>query len=197
VKKVQKLTNLEQLLDRIDDAARDRKRVSLGAVLELVGRRSFGPLLLVAGVVALAPVIGDIPGVPTIIGTLVFLITIQLLFGREYFWLPGWVLKRSVSSDKLRKALKWLRSPARFVDRLLRPRLTFFTKGAVIYVIAMLCIIIAVSMPAMELVPFLANLAGAAFTAFGLSLIAHDGLLALIAFGFTAISVGLVAHTIF
>jgi hypothetical protein len=197
VKKVQKLTNLEQLLDRIDDAARDRKRVSLGAVLELVGRRSFGPLLLVAGVVALAPVIGDIPGVPTVIGTLVFLITIQLLFGREYFWLPRWVLKRSVSSDKLRKALKWLRSPARFVDRLLRPRLTFFTKGAVIYVIAMLCIIIAVSMPAMELVPFLANLAGAAFTAFGLSLIAHDGLLALIAFGFTAISVGLVAHTIF
>ena len=61
----------------------------------------------------------------------------------------------------------------------------------------MLCIIIAISMPAMEVVPFVANAAGAALTAFGLSLIAHDGLLALIAFVFTTISVGLVAHTIF
>jgi hypothetical protein len=191
------LTNLEQLLDRIADAAQDRDRVSLGAVLEVVGRRSFGPLLLVAGLVALAPIIGDIPGVPTIIGTVVFLIAIQLLLGREHFWLPRWLLKRSVASGRLCNALKWLRSPARFVDRLLRPRLTIFTKGAVIYVIAMLCIIIAISMPTMEVVPFVANVAGAAITAFGLSLIARDGLLALIAFAFTTISVGLVAHTIF
>lgn len=38
----------------------------------------------------------------------------------------------------------------------------------------------------MEVVPCSANLAGAALTAFGLALIAHDGLLALIAFAFTA-----------
>lgn len=46
----------------------------------------------------------------------------------------------------------------------------------------------------MEAVPFRANIAGAAVTALGLSLIAHDGLQALLAFVFTAITGGLVVH---
>ena len=51
-------------------------------------------------------------------------------------------------------------------------------------------------MPVMEVIPFSANAAGAALTAFGLSLIARDGLLALIAFTFTAITIGLVAYNL-
>ncbi|HEX3034414.1 MAG TPA: exopolysaccharide biosynthesis protein [Thermodesulfobacteriota bacterium] len=85
-----------------------------------------------------------------------------------------------------------MRSPARFVDRLLRPRLTIFTHQTAAYVIAIVCVVIAAAMPVMELVPFSANVAGAALTAFGLSLIAHDGLLALLAFVFTAITFGLI-----
>lgn len=188
--------NLAQLLDRIGETAREGDRVSLAKILEVVGRRSYGPLLLVAGLATLAPLVGDIPGVPTIIGTIVLLFAVQLLFGRECFWLPHWLLKRSVAGDKLRKALDWLRRPARFVDRLLRPRLTVFTQGAAIYVIAVVCIFIALAMPVMEVVPFSANGAGIALTAFGLSLIARDGLLALLAFAFTAATIGVVAYNL-
>jgi hypothetical protein len=46
----------------------------------------------------------------------------------------------------------------------------------------------------MELVPFSANLAGIVLTAFGLALIASDGLLALIAIVLTAGTIGVVAH---
>lgn len=194
--KDRKLTNLEQLLDRIEKAA-DDDRVSLDAILDVVGRSSFGPLLLVAGLVALAPIIGDIPGVPTIVAVFVLLTAGQLLFRREHIWLPRWLLKRSVARSKLCKALGWLRRPARFVDRLLRPRLTIFTQGAGIYAVAIGCIVIAAAMPAMELVPFSANGAGAALTAFGLSLIARDGLLALLAFLFTAATFGLAVYRLF
>jgi hypothetical protein len=79
-----------------------------------------------------------------------------------------------------------LRKPARFIDRFLGRRLTGLTEGPAIRVIALVCIVIAAAMPMMELVPFSANGAGAALTAFGLSLIGHDGLLALLAFLFTA-----------
>ena len=51
----QEVTTLEQLLDRIGKATQGGGRVSLGAVLDVLGRRSFAPLLLVAGVVTLAP----------------------------------------------------------------------------------------------------------------------------------------------
>jgi hypothetical protein len=184
-------TNLEQLLDRIDAAAREGDPVSLGRILDLVGRRSFGPLLLVAGLITVAPVIGDVPGVPTVIGVFVLLIAGQLLLRRECFWLPHWMLRRTIARDKLCKVLGWLRPPARFVDRFLRPRLTMLTRATGLYAIAMVSVVIAAAMPAMEVVPFSANGAGAALTAFGLALIAHDGLLALVAFAFTAITLGL------
>jgi hypothetical protein len=47
--------NLEQLLDRIAAAAEDRDRVSVDRVLEVIGRRSYGPLFLIAGLATLAP----------------------------------------------------------------------------------------------------------------------------------------------
>ncbi len=191
----QELTNLEQLLDRIDKAANDRERVSLDAIVEAVGNRSFGPLLLVAGVVTLSPLSG-IPGMATTMAVLVLLIAVQLLCGREHFGLPRWLLKRSVARDKLGKALKWLRPPARFIDRGLRPRLTVFVHRTGTYVIAIVCVFIAAGMPAMELVPFSATGAGAALTAFGLSLIARDGVLALLAFVFTAIIFGVVVYNL-
>lgn len=144
----------------------------------------------------LAPVIGDIPGVPSIMGVLVVLTAGQLLFRRNHFWLPQWLLKRSVAQNKLCKTLEWLRRPARFVDRLLRPRLTMLTYRTGSYVIAIVCIVIAAATPVMEAVPFSANVAGAAITAFGLALIAHDGLLALLAFVFTAMTGGLIVYNL-
>src|SRR5687768_3125757 len=110
--KNQTITNIEQLLKRISEATKDKERVSLEEVLEVVGQRAFGPILLLAGLVMLAPVIGDIPGVPVIMGVLVVLSAGQLLFHREHLWLPSWLLKRSVSKDKLDKVLGWLQSPA-------------------------------------------------------------------------------------
>lgn len=187
-------TSFEQLLDRIEEAGANEDRVSLGAILEAVGRRSFGPLLLVAGLVTLAPFIGDIPGVPTLMGVFVGLTAGQLLFQREQFWLPRWLLRRSVARDKLVEALNWLRRPARFLDHLLRPRLTMLIQGASIYVIAIACIAIAAAMPVLEFVPFSASGAGAALTAFGLSLIARDGFLALLALMVTAGTFGLVLY---
>jgi hypothetical protein len=194
MKKDQDPENLEQLLDVIGQAAQEGGRVSWGAVLKVVGRRSFGPLLLVAGLFTLAPVIGDIPGVPAVIGLGVFLIAAQLLFGRDHFWLPQLLLNRSIAKEKLDKSISLLQKPARFIDRLLRRRLTKFTHGAAVYIIAVACIFIAAAMPVMEVVPFSANIAGAALTAFGLALIAHDGLLALLAILFTLVTLAVVGY---
>jgi hypothetical protein len=175
--------NLEQLLDRLEPVAHDeRPQVSLGALVQQVGRRSFGVLLLLAGLITLAPVIGDIPGVPTLMALLVLLTAAQLLWRRPCVWLPGWLVRRSVKQRKVDKALGWMRRPARAVDRLLRPRLHALVENGGLYGIAATCLAIGLMMPPMELVPFSANGAGAALTAFGLALIARDGLLALVAY---------------
>lgn len=186
--------NLEQLLDKIAAAAKDQQDVSLHSVIDAFGRKSFAPLLLLAGLITLAPVIGDIPGMPTLMAVLVLLTSGQLLFQRKHLWLPQWLLKRSISHAKLEKGLRWMRRPARFVDRFLKSRMTFFTGGICGYLIALTCLLIALAMPAMEVIPFSANGAGLALTIFGLSLIANDGLLALIGLLVTGATVGFVIY---
>ena len=79
-------TSLQQMLQQLCDAATD-ERVSVDAMLEAVGRRSFGPLILLAGLVTLSPV-GDIPSVPTMVAVLVLLLSTQLLWGRSSFLAP-------------------------------------------------------------------------------------------------------------
>lgn len=186
--------NLEQLFKRVRYAEKDDDKVSLKAILDEVGHRSFGPLLLTAGLIISAPVIGDIPGVPVILGTFVFLTAGQLLLQRDHFWLPDWLLKRSADREKLNKGLDWLLPAGRFIDRLLKPRLRFLTKKAGIYAIAATCMFIAMLTPVMELIPFSAQVAGAAITAFGLAIIADDGLFAIIGFLISAGSFGVVLY---
>jgi hypothetical protein len=184
--------DLNAMLDNIEEAASDTERVSFGDVFKAVGRRSFGPLLLLVGLVILAPVVGDIPGVPTMMSIVLVLIAVQMLMKRDHFWLPRWLLDRSMAAAKVRKGVGWLRKPARFVDRMLRPRLTKLVTGTRVYGIALIAVAIGLMTPAMEIVPFSANGAGAVLTAFGLSLIARDGLMALVALVMAALTAGVV-----
>ena len=177
----QEITNLEQMLDRIGESADSKGRVSLGTIVESVGDRSFGPLLLLVGVIMTSPLSG-MPGVPTIMGVLVLLIAGQLLFRRDHFWLPGFVLRRSLEQRRVLTAIDWLRPSAGFVHPRPGAGLPSFIRGGSTYLISLVCAVIAAVMPMMELVPFSAHVAGLALTAFGLALISRDGLLALLAF---------------
>src|SRR5688572_25076533 len=118
-------------------------------MMEAVGRSSFGALLLLGGLVTLSP-LDIIPGIPTLIALAVLIVCVQLLSGRRHFWLPAWVLRRSISSQQFRRALTWLKKPARFGDRLVRPRLTALTTDAAVKVIAVGCLVVALAMPVMR-----------------------------------------------
>lgn len=193
----EELSTLEELLDRIKNAEGEDGEVTINDILDKVGRRTFAPLLLLAGVITVAPLVGDIPGVPTIMAIFVILTTAQMLFRREHFWLPAWILKRSMKKENIDKGLGWLYKPAQFIDRWSKPRLTVFTYGMGHYVIAAICFCIALVMPIMEVIPFSANAAGGAFIIFGLSLITHDGILALIALLFALGTFGIVIFGVF
>lgn len=188
-------TCLEEVIDRVAGAAEERATVNLGELLEAVGRRSFGPLLLLAGVIAVSPLSG-IPGIPTTLGCIVILIAVQLLMKRDHFWLPRWALRRSLRRENLDKAVRFMRRPARRVDRVLRERLTVLTQGPATHGIAVLCGLIALTMPPLEIVPFAASTAGAALSGFGLALIARDGLMAIGALLFTALAATLAAMSL-
>ncbi len=182
-----RITSLGEFLDRLEQASQGDDPVALETLVEATGRRSFAPLLLLAGLIAVSPLSG-IPGMPTSVALIVLVVAGQLVLGRKHFWLPEFLLHRTVSKRTLVKALAFLRRPATWVDRLLRPRLSILTHGVGVYVIALICVVIAITMPPMEPLPFTASTAGAALSAYALAIIAEDGLVALVAMGFTLLS---------
>lgn len=177
------LHNLEQLLEHIADLAKDEQQVSMAQVVESVGDRSFGPLLLIMGLTLFSPLSG-VPGMAIFAGLFVLLIALQMLVGRKHFWLPNFILNRSVAQSKLTKALDWLKPTARRVDRMIKPRLNFMLHPSSTYLIAGLCVMVGAALPFLELVPFSSSIVGLALAILGLALVARDGLLVLIAVSF-------------
>ena len=192
---MQPLREFENILDRPEEASRAGETVSVADIRHRLGDGAFGPALFLLGLICLSP-IGDIPGMPSLLGIFVILIAGQLLAGRDHFWLPGFLVERSVNSGRLRKAIGFVRPVARFLGKVLRPRLAFLTQGPFARAIGALCILLALTLPFLEVVPFGATVPSAAITLFALALIARDGLLASAATLVSGIGIHLVATTV-
>lgn len=178
---------LREIVERLTEAGDGKGEVTVENMLESVGQRSFGPMLLVPGLIVLSPISG-IPGVPTLGAIAVLLVAGQMLMGRRSFWLPRFIRTRTVSRARMDKAARFLRPAAGYVDKVVHPRLTALTEPPFNYVIALACVAIALIMPPLEVILFANVATAAAISAFGLSLVAHDGALAILAFAFTAAS---------
>ena len=192
----EKIHDLSGLLDIMSETAANREKIYVRDIVETLGSRSLGPLLTLTGLVTVMPVVGDIPGVPILMGTLVLLVAVQLLIGRDHPWLPKWLLNRAVSHEKFCKMVGMSRRPARFIDRHTNVRLRNFIEGLGQYLIAFVCIAIACLTPFMEMVPFSASVAGLALFAFGLALISRDGVLALVALAVVVFLIGLLVYNL-
>ena len=176
-------------------AEHPKGRISIGEIMDGIGRRSFGPLILVLGLIGLSPV-SNIPGVVAVLALLDILIAGEILVGMDRVWIPGALSRRSMAAARCAKLFDSMRRPARLVDRLVRPRLAFFTRGPFFYVLALVCFLVALVLPVIELIPLAGIIPNAALVAFALAITAHDGLWALIALGFTGVSGYLIALAI-
>ena len=186
-------SDLEAVLGDLQRAAKSNgAKVSVGEIVETFGKRSFGPLLLLTGLLGMTPV-AAIPSAPSIIALITVLIAGQLLFGRETIWLPGFLEKLSVKAERVAKAARVAQKPVHIADRIVRPRLQPLTTPLADRVVALACVLVAICVPPLEFLPFVAFVPSLAIFAFGLSLVARDGLLVLIALTLTAGVLGLIA----
>jgi hypothetical protein len=167
---------LEQVIDGIIDLGKDQDRVHVSDIQDSFGQRSFGPFLFVPAIIEISP-IGGIPGVPTMLALIVALFAMQMLFGRDHFWMPDFLSKRSVSGKKLDKGLNKIRPVIRWLDKISRTRLRWAVSRGFLRVVAVLCVLLATSVPPLELLPFASTAPFSAIALFGLGMITRDGLL--------------------
>ena len=187
-------TPFDDILDTLCSHQHDR-RVSVREIVDEFGGKSFGPLLALPALLEITP-IGGIPGVPTFLAALIALIAAQVLIGRRSLWLPGFVANRTTTGERLAEASEKLRTPARYIDRTFHDRMTRFTTAPFDRAIALVCIILCLSVPPLELLPFASTVPMAAIALMGLALLFDDGLLALVGLAFAAITLGVAGYLV-
>jgi hypothetical protein len=174
-----KLQNLSGLLRDVQLAAQgDGKVVSIGDVVDRLGRRSFGPVLLLAALPTLTP-ISTIPGV-AVGGAIIIQVTaVQMALGYERLRLPAWFTRRTINKATICRASRWLRPAAAWIDRLIQPRLTRLVEPPFLILISVACLLLSAVMFPLQLVPFTSGIPSFPVALFGLAMIARDGVLAI------------------
>ncbi|MBJ3778315.1 exopolysaccharide biosynthesis protein [Acuticoccus mangrovi] len=165
-------------------AAGTAETVTIGDMLERVGRRSYGAMLLFPSLIVVSPLSG-IPGAPSTAALIIILVCVQYLMGRDTVWLPRPILDVRVPRRRLEWALRRTRPLVRVVDRWVRPRLTVLINRFTFSVITAICALLAATMPPSEVLPFAATITASIIALFALALLVRDGLLALFAFVLT------------
>ena len=163
------------------EASSDAPKVTLKDIIEKLERRGFGPLLVGPPLLTLLPT-GAIPGMPIIVAALICLIAGQMLLGVESIKLPSFVNKLSISRKKLKNSLEKSEPFFKKLDKLVRARLPFMFGPVMERVIAIACILMALSMIPLGVVPFAVMVPSFALVLLGLGLSARDGVLLILSF---------------
>lgn len=142
--------------------------------------------MLVFSLISTSPA-SAIPGVTAVVAVLVFILVAQMMAGRESVWLPAVVTRRRLPGDKLCKGIRWLRRPVRFVERFLRPRMTWLFHRPWLWLPMILVMALTLFMPFMEIVPTSGSIASAVIALFAASLLTRDGALAMLSLALLAL----------
>lgn len=179
---------LSDITQTLEDLAAEQDTVQVGTVVESFGSRGHGPFLIIPALIEMTP-LGGIPGVPTALAVIVLLFSLQILIGRKHLWLPAFARNLSMGSDKVIKGLDKVEPVVQKLDSWFSgERLRVLTYPPYTNVAAAVCIILTLSVPALELLPFASTAPMLAIALFGLAMLIHDGLLMIIALSASLLS---------
>ena len=148
--------------------------------MNAVGRRSYGPVLLLLGFIAISP-LTIIPGASVLMALVTLIFAVQMVLGRPYPWIPKKALEFSFQRKHLIAGVAMADKYVAQVDRFLKPRLTFLTQSPFVQVVALACVgaaLVTLPLSFIPLGPFIPSLT---VLLFGLAITARDGFVLLLA----------------
>jgi hypothetical protein len=151
------------------------EEMTLQDLMDGLGERSFGFVLLLFGVLS---AIAIVPGIATIIAIPLLFFGLQMFVGYRTPWLPKGISQRSFAKADLLAAVKRAVPAMRWVERICKPRLLFLTGrlaepplGLLVFILA---VVIALPGPGTNFAP------GVAIAFMAIAIIERDGLMVLV-----------------
>lgn len=173
---------LDLSLNRESEAATLR----LGVLMSAVGRRSYGPLLLVTGLFSISPAT-VLPGMTSVAAAITLLIAAQMALGLRRPWLPRAALNIRLPRQMFFQFLDEARPRVeRMEGPWLRPRVEFLSAPPFVNLVALSAIAAALVTFPLSLIPFAPLAPGLAIVLLGLGMTVRDGLWLLLGLAATA-----------
>jgi hypothetical protein len=169
---------LSHVLDQLESSAQGES-VRVEEIVSQLGPTSFASLMLVFALISTSPA-STIPGLTTVVAAVIFLLIVQMIAGRHCVWLPRFIMQRRMSTKTLCRGVHWLRKPVAFVERFLRPRLTFLFHRPWIWLPMLLILGLTLAMPFLEAIPTSGSIASALIALFAAGFLSRDGMLVVI-----------------
>jgi len=148
------------------------ERIALGVLVNALGRRSIGAVLLVLALPMALPV--PTPGLSIVFGVPLVLVAAQMLTGRRTLWLPATIAAKSVRRSDLVAVVNRAMPLLRRIEALIHPRLAWLATDWTAIPVGAICVvlgvIIALPIPLGHVAP------GTAICILALGLIERDGL---------------------
>ena len=129
---------------------------------------------------------GAIPGIPTVTGVTIFLLSMQILLSSGHPWLPAAIKGIAIDRDTLSAGIDKIQPAVKHVDRFLMPRWLFMRQVFFRSLIALCCAICGLMMIPLELIPFLGLIPSFAVLIMAIGMATDDGAVALLGLSFAA-----------
>ncbi len=127
--------------------ARDaRENISVGAIIDQLGDRSFAAALLLFAALNLLPLP---PGATFFTGAPLVLIALQMVWGSPRVWLPKRVREKTIPAERFLATVSWIAPRLLKIERLIRPRYWPFwhRQGEIIIGAVVLVLAIVITLP--------------------------------------------------
>ncbi|MBL3586665.1 exopolysaccharide biosynthesis protein [Rhodovulum sulfidophilum] len=173
---------ISSLLEDLAALALANDRISIADLVEALGARGFGPLLVMLSAFLILPV-GMLPGLPGVVAIFMILIGGRVMTGETTLWLPARLRRVHISGHVLAVSVARAQPAALWLRPLLTPRLVALIEGRIATrLIALILIGTGVLIFLLGFIPGLPFVLSLHVLMLGLALSTRDGLVAALAY---------------
>lgn len=157
----------------------DSHDVRVRDIMARVGRRAYGPLLLLIGLFSISPAT-ILPGMTWLAAVLTLFVCAQMILGARHPWIPRRLLEVRLSRTVVCQICDSVDPWAGRIDAMLKPRLTLLAEAPFVNVAGVFCAVAALATFPLGFVPLAPIVPGVAIVLVGLGLLIKDGVLLLL-----------------
>ncbi len=160
----------------------ESERVTVAEILDALDNRAFGLATLLFAIPSVIPMP---PGVPTVVGIALFIVSLQMVMGRQELWLPKFLSKQGFSRKSLVSGFEKIKPQLELLEKVSRPRLLILTGKIATVLIGIVIMVMSIILilplpPGGNFPPALAC------AVLGMALVERDGIIVLIGLAVTA-----------